>query len=138
MLKIVSEGDGRFRLLDASDFPMGWIAGLAIGFRGFVNELHARGAAALGWRALDTTLSGQYAGWPRRNIRLEELRLAHDGAYEWFHAGAVPVARLLRPGRRAYDASYGIEMVLPSYATEGVAIAAAQSVAEALTPLRDK
>src|SRR3954468_14911018 len=69
MLKIVSEGDGRFRLLDASDFPMGWIAGLAIGFRGFVNELHARGAAALGWRALDTTLSGQYAGWPRRNIR---------------------------------------------------------------------
>ena len=61
----------------------------------------------------------------------------HDGAYEWFYDGTAPVARLLRPQRRAYDYSFGIELVLPSFASEGVAIAAAHSLARAIEPYRD-
>jgi hypothetical protein len=136
MLQIVSEGDGKFRLLDATDTPIGWISGCAIGFRGFALESDARSGAAAAWRALDLALSRHYAGWRCRDLAVDKIRLTHDGAYEWFCDGAMPVARLLRPHRRAYDASFGIELVLPSYATEGVAIAAAQSIATVVVPLQ--
>jgi hypothetical protein len=63
------------------------------------------------------------------------MRVTHDGAYEWFHEGTMPIARLLRPHRRAFNATYGIELVLPTYATEGVGVAVAQSVAKAVMPL---
>jgi hypothetical protein len=137
MLKIMSEGDGKFRLVDSAGTAIGWISGCAIGFRGFATESDAREGAVAAWGALDLALSNHFAGWPRRDIKPGKLHLTHDGAYEWFCHGRVPIARLLRPQRRAYDSSFGIELILPSYATEGVAVATAQSVAPAVAPFRD-
>jgi hypothetical protein len=137
MLKILSDGDDKHRVENSTGVAIGWIAGRTIGFRGFVTVSDARDAAIAAWHALDRVLRQQFTGWPRYQPRLDQLRLAHDGAYEWFTDGTSPVARLLRPQRRAYDHSFGIELVLPSFASEGVAIAAAHSVARAIEPYRD-
>jgi len=79
-------------------------------------------------------LRRQYPGWPSYAPVLDEVKLVHDGAYEWFADGTSPIARLVRPQRRAYDLTFGIELVLPSYASEGVAITAAHAVGAALAP----
>jgi hypothetical protein len=137
MLKILSDGDSKHRVEDSSGTQIGWINGRTIGFRGFATENDAREATAAAWRAFDRALRQQYAGWPRYEPKLDALRTMHDGAYEWFYDGTAPIARLIRPQRRAYDHSFGIELVLPSYASEGVAISAAHSVARAIEPYRD-
>ena len=98
--------------------------------------------SAVLWRQLgggytDLVLRRQYPGWPSYTPALDELRLVHDGAYEWFADGTSPIARLIRPSRRAYDLSFGIELVLPSYASEGVAITAAHAVGAALAARAD-
>lgn len=137
MLKILSDGDNKHRVEDSDGTLIGWIAGRTIGFRGFVTENDARDATVAAWRAFDRVLRQQFAGWPRYEPKLDQLQRVHDGAYEWFCDGTAPIARLLRPHRRAYDQSFGIELVLPSYASEGVAIAAAHSVARAVEPYRE-
>jgi hypothetical protein len=137
MLKILSDGDNKHRVEDSAGTQIGWINGRTIGFRGFATEADAREATIAAWRAFEGALRQQYAGWPNYQPDLDQLRTMHDGAYEWFYDGTAPIARLLRPQPRAYDHSFGIELVLPSYASEGVAIAAAQSVARAIEPYRD-
>ncbi len=132
MLRVLSDGDDRYRLENDDDVQIGWINGRAIGFRGFSTEADARAAAVAAWRALDLVLRRQYPGWPSYVPALDELELVHDGAYEWFADGTSPIARLIRPQRRAYDLTFGIELVLPSYASEGVAITAAHAVGAAL------
>ena len=132
MLRILSDGDDRYRLENDSNRHVGWINGRAIGFRGFATESAARDAAVVAWRALQLVLRRQYPGWPSYQPSLESLQLVHDGAYEWFADDTSPVARLIRPQRRAWDVSFGIELVLPSYASEGVAIAAAHAIGGAL------
>ena len=134
MLRVLSDGDNRYRLENDDDVQIGWINGRAIGFRGFANESDAKEGAVAAWRALDLVLRRQYPGWPSYAPALDELQLVHDGAYEWIADGTAPIARLIRPQRRAYDLTYGIELVLPSYASEGVAITAAHAVGAALTP----
>jgi len=134
MLRVLSDGDDRYRLENDDDVQIGWINGRAIGFRGFATEAEAKEAAVSAWRALDLVLRRQYPGWPSYAPVLDELKLVHDGAYEWFADGTSPIARLVRPQRRAYDLTFGIELVLPSYASEGVAITAAHAVGAALAP----
>jgi hypothetical protein len=141
MLRVLSDGDDRYRLENENDVQIGWISGRSIGFRGFATEADAKEGAIAAWRALDLVLRRQYPGWPSYAPSLDELQLVHDGAYEWFADGTSPIARLIRPQRRAYDLTFGIELVLPSYASEGVAITAAHAVGAALesaaTPLVD-
>lgn len=132
MLRVLSDGDNRYRLENDDDVQIGWINGRAIGFRGFATEADAKEGALVAWRALDLVLRRQYPGWPSYSPALDELHLMHDGAYEWFADGTAPIARLVRPQRRAYDLTFGIELVLPSYASEGVAITAAHAVGAAL------
>jgi hypothetical protein len=132
MLRILSDGDDRYRLENDDDVQIGWINGRAIGFRGFATEADAKEGAVAAWRALDLVLRRQYPGWPSYAPVLDELKLVHDGTYEWFADGTSPIARLVRPQRRAYDLTFGIELVLPSYASEGVAITAAHAVGAAL------
>ena len=48
-------------------------------------------------------------GTSRRSIEFGQCTTA----LEWFYDGTAPIARLLRPQRRAYDGSFGIELVLP-------------------------
>lgn len=132
MLRILSDGDDRYRLENDSNLHVGWIHGRAIGFRGFATEAEAMAGAVTASRALNLVLRRQYPGWPDYRPSFDALRLVHDGAYEWFADGTSPIARLIRPQRRAWDLTYGIEFVLPSYASEGVAIAAAHAVGGAL------
>ena len=134
MLKILSDGENRHRLEDSTGTAVGWIRGRTIGIRGFQSELAARDGAVAAWRALQAALRQHYPGWPAYEAALDRLRTVHDGAYEWFYDGTAPIARLLRPHSRAYDTSLGIELVLPSYASEGVAMTVAQSVARATAP----
>jgi hypothetical protein len=137
MLTVLSDGDGKYRLEDHAGTKAGWISGRAIGFRGFPSETTARDAAIAGWRALDATLRQQFAGWRKHEPAVDRLHTVHDGAYEWFYDGSSAIARLLRPQRRAYDSSFGIQFVLPSYATDAAMIAAALNVAVAVAPFRD-
>ena len=138
MLKIVNHGDDKYAIEDSSGAKIGWISGRSIGVRGFVTEADAREAAVAARWALDRVLSQHCAEWPRHETALDRIRTVHDGAYEWFSDGTVPIARLLRPQRRAYDGSFGIELVLPSSAGHGVAIAAARSIASATAPYREE
>jgi hypothetical protein len=135
MFNIIGDGEGRYRIMLGDEVAVGWLNDRAVGFRGMKTEAIAHEAAIAGWKAMDAVLTNHYAGWPRREPQFDRMRITHDGAYEWFHEGTVPVARLLRPHRRAFNATFGIELVLPSYATEGVGLAVAQAVAMAITPL---
>ena len=138
MLKILDHGDDKYDVQDSSGTKIGWISGRSIGFRGFATETDARDGAVAAWRALDRVLRQCCAECPRRQPALDRLRTVHDGAYEWFYDGTAPIARLLRPQRRAYDGSFGIELVLPSSAGHGVAIAAARRIASATAPYREE
>ena len=133
MLSIHADGENRHRLESPEGIAVGWIRGRAIGFRGIAGQAEALPAALAGARALNAVLRQAYAGWPRYEPSLDALRLVHDGAYQWVSDGTTPIARLLptspddAPGPRL-----GLEYVLPSYASEGVAITAAQALARAL------
>jgi hypothetical protein len=137
MLKILNDSDDKHQIEDSSGTKIGWISGRSIGFRGFATESDAREGAVAAWRALDRVLRQHCAGGPRHEPALDRLRTVHDGAYEWLYDGTAPIARLLRPQRRAYDGSFGVELVLPSSASQDVAIAAARSMASATAPYRE-
>ncbi len=134
MIRVLADGEQRHRLEDAEGRLIGWIRRRAVGFSGFASERHAVTAAAHGWRALESVLRREYAGWPRFEPALDELHLVHDGAHEWISDGRTPLARLIRPPADggSDETTFAIEFVLPSFATEGVAIAAAQVVAKAV------
>jgi hypothetical protein len=133
MVRILADGEQRHRLEDADGNHIGWIRRRAVSFHGFASESSAVAAAVAAWHALESVLRRAYTGWPRFRPALDELRLVHDGAHEWISDGRTPLARLVRPpADTTSDASFAIEFVLPSYATEGVVIAAAQVMARAL------
>ena len=133
MVRALADGENRHRLEDADGRDIGWIVQRAIGFRGFGSEEGAMRATVDSWRALEAALQREYAGRPRREIVPEQLRLVHDGTGEWISDGRIPLARLLRlPDDSSGGGAFGIELQLPTYASEGVTIAAAQVVARAL------
>ena len=137
MLKFIDHGDNKHQIEDASGVTIGWISGLSVGFRGFATESDAREGAVAACRALNRVLRQRCPGGTRHEPALDRIRTVHDGAYEWFYDGTAPIARLLRPQRRAYDGSFGVEFVLPSSAGQDVAIPAARSIASATAPYRE-
>ena len=132
MLTVLSDGDSKYRLQLVNGTLVSWINGRAITLRGFATERAARDAAIAGWQALGETLRQEYAGWPEHVVATERLRIVHDGAYEWFYDGTTAIARLLRPLRSAVDGTLGIQFLLPTYATDGIVITAAQNTAAAV------
>jgi len=129
MLRIIQDGENRFRLENATGNAVGWIRGRAVGFRGMPKESAAIQAAVDASRALELTLVREYPGRPVHDIRTSRVKLVHDGAYEWIADGNRPLARILRPNVGAFaDDDFGIELQLPTYATHHVAIACAHSV----------
>lgn len=133
MLSIHADGDGRHRLEDARGTAIGWVRGRTIGFTGLRSVRGAIGAAADGARALQQALRRQYPGWPQHVPALEELRVVHDGAHEWISDGKVPLVRLLRlRGEEATRGAFGLEFVLPTFASDGVAIAVAHALGRAM------
>ena len=135
MFKVFIDGnDDRLRLENAVGDVIGWIRGHGVGFAGLPSEKAAVRAAAAAWRPLEETLQRAYPGRPPRPIKESSMRLVHDGAYEWIADGHRPIARLLRPHTtRNPGDSFGIEFMLPSYATQHVTIATAQAVWEVVS-----
>ena len=135
MFKVFIDGnDDRLRLENAVGDVLGWIRGHGIGFCGLPSEKAAVRAAVAAWRPLEETLQRAYPGRPPRPIKESSIKLVHDGAYEWIADGHRPIARLLRPHTsRNPGASFGVEFMLPSYATQHVTIATAQAVWEVVS-----
>ena len=102
-------------LVDA-DRVVGWIAGSAIGFRGFTDETEAIHAAWVAHRALARRLARTY-GMRLVPVDIEPLSLARgeDGETEVIRASDRPIAKLVRSGgdSRAGD-SFGFELTVPS------------------------
>ena len=132
MLRVMEMGEGIHRIEAPDGAVVGWIRGRTVAFRGFADVDAAIDAAGPASAALEKVLRRQYPGWPHYEVAREKLRLVHDGAYEWVSDGSAPIARLIRP-REDRDEDYGLEFALPSYASEGVAISAAQSLWLALS-----
>jgi hypothetical protein len=132
MVMILEDGVNRHRLEDAYGNQVGFIRNGTIRLYGLTSRADAIVAAMIVWEALDAALAREFAGWPRHRPVLGRLRVLHDGAYDWIADGAKPLARLLRmPMDRASDDTLAIEFVLPSYASQGAAISAAQVMATA-------
>ena len=132
MIRVIAAGEDLHRLEDDGGKHVGWIHGRALSFGGMRSETEAIAAAAVAWQAFDAALRRHFFGRPPHEVTADRLHLAHDGAYEWVTDGRRPVARLYRPREHRGDDGYSIELVLPSYATEGVAVAVAQVVGNAL------
>jgi hypothetical protein len=130
MVRVVSEGDSKYRLEGPSGSDLGWIRGRAVGVTGFKSEREALGAALSLRRTVDESLR-RFEDSPRQELAPKPVRLVHDGAYEWLAAGNVPIARLHRPGTRVSpDDAYALEFVLPSRIPESVALMVAQVLAD--------
>lgn len=129
MLHLVPDGERRYRLIDGGGREVGWIRGRAVRFLGFLSEEEMVTAVSKAWRALQTVLAravGRAAdGEPR------QLRVVHDGAYEWISDGMIPIARIFR-SKSSIDSSLAIELVMPSSADEQLTTAAALAIAQAL------
>jgi hypothetical protein len=133
MLRIILDGENRFTLENAAGAAVGWIHGRAIGFRGIFDESAAIRAAIDASGAMETTLAREYPGREVHDVRASRVTLVNDGAYEWIADGNRPIARILRPNVGAFpEEDFSIELQLPTYATEHVAIACAHSVWKAL------
>jgi len=132
MITVIADGDGRHRLEDAAGHPVGWVRGRAIGFRGMRTEADALAMTRIAWRPLQAVLRRHYFGPAAEEPAWDQIRLVHDGAYEWVSVARRPLARLIRPAADAPDGDFAIELVLPSYATEGVAASVALVVGAVL------
>jgi hypothetical protein len=132
MFRVLADSDGTHRLEDADGTPVGWIRGRRIGLHGLEDEPQALAVAVAAWRALDAALRRQFAGWPRYAPEFDRLRIMHDGVHEWISDGATALARLIRlPGVDARADSFAVEFELPSFASEGIAVTAAQLMGKA-------
>ena len=130
MLHLMRDGENRYRLIDERGREVGWIRGRAVRFFGLTSEEHVMQAARRAWRALQDVLRREFAdraGPPEG----DRLRLVHDGAYEWISDGTIPIARLFRP-KPFQESSFAIELVVPAYADDRLAISAVHAMADAL------
>jgi hypothetical protein len=136
-MRVFSEGADLYRLEDGAGAHIGTIRGRTISFSGFPTETVARDAAVAAWCALNDALRREYPSWPHHELALERLGTTHDGAYEWFYDGTRAIARLIRPRPGAREHTFGVELVLPSYSSEGVAIMASHGMARAIASYRN-
>jgi hypothetical protein len=132
MLRFHADGENRYRLEGSEGRAIGWIRDRVIGFGGIRTEDQAISAIRAAVPVFDAALRRHYFGWPTRVTDGAELRLVHDGAYEWVSMGVQPLARLYRPEASGTRGDFAIEFVLPSYASEGVAISVAQLLGAAM------
>jgi hypothetical protein len=124
--------DGGF-LLHGNEFPIGWVEGRAIGFRGFATKEYAMEAARVAHRALSK--------WLARERHLAEVddgagavRTRRDGRLHWITIGGSPIGRLLDPDTHAPvgASTFGFELLLPPSVSPVGGISAAQVIWYAL------
>lgn len=129
---LVSLGDRKYRLETPSGRMLGWIHGHVVGLSGLRDHREALSWAAALRHALDDTLARHYPDRYHPVSQFADLRLVHDGAYEWIAAGNVPIARVSRISSARTERSLALEFVLPSYASERVTITSAEVLATIL------
>lgn len=133
MITVTQQAQHHYVISDAAGVAIGWTGTRTIGFGPFADDRAAIAAAAAAWPVLQSGLARHFPGWERSdaNTHAKALRVVHDGAYEWISDGRVPLARLLRKddGR-----DLSIEFVLPSFASDGLAIVLAPVLARAIEP----
>ena len=130
-LRLMSQGDGKYRLENSAGAIIGWIRGQVVGLTGFASIEDAMAIVPLLNQRLETLLAQSHARRPPIEVQYDTLRLAHDGAYEWITDGARPIARVYRPGIAGTPSdSVSIEFVLPAFATEAAIIQAALAIVE--------
>jgi hypothetical protein len=135
MITILAHGEDAFRLVNGAGKDVGWVRPRTIGFGGFGGEEAARAGTLAGARALAGCLKREFGvAHPELRDR-PRLRTVRDGAGEWIVDGRVRIARLLRveSGQSANE-HLAIEYTLPSYATDAVAINAAQIMYRVMSP----
>ena len=137
-MRVFSEGDDLYRLEDGTGMHIGTIRGRTISFRGLPTEDAARDAAVAAWGALNDALRREYPSWPHHELALDRIG---RGARR-----RVRVVLRRRAGDRApgsaatgsREHTFGVELVLPSYSSEGVAIMASHGMARAVAPYREE
>jgi hypothetical protein len=134
MVAVLAYGEDTFRLVNAAGRSVGWIRPGTITFGGFVSEKGARTAALDGARAFASCLKREFGVAHLELSDRPRVRTVRDGADEWVVDGRVRVARLLRVESERGRDQFAIEFLLPSYATDAVAINAAQAVYRVLSP----
>jgi hypothetical protein len=129
--RLVSEGDGKYRLEDKWGEVVAWARGHVVGVNGFFSAAESMAAVPILVQTVDEVLEREHSRRRHPEVDYDMMRLVHDGAYEWFAVDAVPLARLYRPrGEAPPNDSFAIELVLPSSATEATAITAARAIAD--------
>jgi len=134
MLAVMAHGDDAFRLVDTTGRDVGWVRPKTVGFTGFASENAARSAALDGARALVRCLKREFGVTHLELNDVPRARTIRDGDEEWVADGRVRVARLLRvENAGGFGQELAIEFRLPPYASQAVAINAAQVVYAALS-----
>ena len=129
MVKVLAHGEDSYRLVNTAGSDVGWIRPRTIGFGGFATEEAAFAAALAGGRALANRFKREFGVSHPALSERPRLRKKLDGAYEWIADGRVPIARLIREETETSQVErFAIEFVLPSYASDAVAINSAQVV----------
>jgi hypothetical protein len=100
---------------------VGWVSPHAVGFHGFDHEEEAMPAAFLAHRTLSRRLAHRDGRRPVP-IGTEPLTLSGD---DTVHAGARPIARIIRPGPHSRSGSerFGFELPFPHRMDEETALA---------------
>ena len=132
MLNVLAQGEDLHRLERSDGTPAGWIRDRTIGLHDVGDERRALTAACAAWRMLDAVLRREYPGWPRYEPAADALHVVRDGRHEWVADPRRRLARLLRLGDALGRSGCALEFDLPSYATLGTLVAAAQSMRRAV------
>ncbi|HEU4565993.1 MAG TPA: hypothetical protein VFS05_15140 [Gemmatimonadaceae bacterium] len=131
-LHVFDFGDGAYRL-HADGREVGWVAGRAVGFRGFESVRAAVGAATTAYDVLGAWLARlRRAELAPRRRRV--LRVRGDGKLTWLTLGGVPVGRIVQmDGDDAGDArDFAFELLMPPALGPVLALRAAQVAHAAL------
>lgn len=132
----ISHTAGAVYTIYDDDERVGWIDDGRVGFRGFASEARVRSALIQVWRAHDRLVLSARPSWAWRHAADIELSLEPSaGAEQYVHGGEF-VGRLIRPHPRAYDASFGLEISVPSFVQQNRLLQVAQSTWSAIRALR--
>ena len=131
-LQVLDLGHGTYRL-HTGERDLGWVAGAAIGFRGFQSDRAAGRAAVAAHEAL--------GAWLARQLRAEAaphqpraLRLHQRGEHSELTLGEVPIGWVMPMGGTDDGAAteFAFELRLPAAIDPALALSAARAVHAAL------
>jgi hypothetical protein len=92
--KLLSLGDGKYRFETPSGRLLGWIHGRAVGLLGLRDREEALAWAPVLRHAVDNMLAREYPERFQPVRGYADLRMVHDGAYEWIAGDNAPIARI--------------------------------------------